>query len=132
MTPQEKAQLARIAAACRYDPLAWAEIAWPWGAPGTRFEREDIRVWQSEILDTIAQHLMNPETRYDVCHIAVASGHGIGKSALIGMVVLLLSDVLGRTAGGDGTAEVPVGVVLTVLGGIVFILIVRRVKVAAL
>ncbi len=53
-------------------------------------------------------------------------------SALIGMVVLLLSDVLGRTAGGDGTAEVPVGVVLTVLGGIVFILIVRRVKVAAL
>lgn len=53
-------------------------------------------------------------------------------SALIGVVVLLLCDVLGRVAGGDGTAEVPVGVVLTVLGGIVFILIVRRVKVAAL
>ncbi|ROS61314.1 iron complex transport system permease protein [Frigoribacterium sp. PhB160] len=51
-------------------------------------------------------------------------------SALVGAVVLLACDVVGRLVG--GTAEVSVGVVLTVVGGVVFILIVRRGKTAAL
>ncbi|THG29863.1 FecCD family ABC transporter permease [Naasia lichenicola] len=51
-------------------------------------------------------------------------------SGLVGAVVLLLCDVVGRMIG--GTSEVPSGVVLTVLGGIVFIVIVRRGRMAAL
>jgi iron complex transport system permease protein len=51
-------------------------------------------------------------------------------SGLIGSVVLLACDVIGRLIG--GTAEVPVGVVLAVVGGIVFIGIVRRGRIAAL
>ncbi len=51
-------------------------------------------------------------------------------SGLVGAVVLLLCDVVGRLIGGN--AEVPVGVVLSVLGGITFVLIVRRGKMAAL
>lgn len=51
-------------------------------------------------------------------------------SGLVGAVVLLACDVVGRLIGGN--AEVSVGVVLTVLGGIVFIAIVRRGKLAAL
>ena len=51
-------------------------------------------------------------------------------SGLIGSCVLLGCDVIGRLIG--GTAEVPVGVVLTVLGGIAFILIVRRGRMATL
>ena len=86
MTPAQKAKLARIAAACQLDPLRWVEAAYPWGVPGTKFEGQDIRYWQAEILGAISDHLQDPKTRYDVCHIAVASGHGIGKSALIGMV----------------------------------------------
>lgn len=86
MTPAQKAKLARIAAACQLDPLRWVEAAYPWGVPGTKFEGQDIRYWQAEILGAISDHLQDPKTRYDVCHVAVASGHGIGKSALIGMV----------------------------------------------
>lgn len=86
MTPHEQQLLARLAHTCRFDPLLWAETAWPWGKPETKWAGQDIRHWQAEIFDTVAQHLMNPETRYDVCHIAVASGHGIGKSAGIGML----------------------------------------------
>lgn len=86
MTPHERRALARITAAARFDPLLWTECAWPWMTPGTKFEGQDIRIWQSEVLDTIAQHLQNPETRYSVCHIAIASGHGIGKSAGTGMI----------------------------------------------
>lgn len=86
MTPADKRKLAELCAKCRHDPLMWAEIAWPWGKHGTKWEGQDIRVWQADVMDAIAQHLQNPETRHQVCHIAVASGHGIGKSAAIGML----------------------------------------------
>ncbi|MDF2443963.1 MAG: iron-siderophore transport system permease protein [Subtercola sp.] len=51
-------------------------------------------------------------------------------SGLVGACVLLAADVLGRMIGGN--AEVSVGVVLTVMGGVVFISIVRRGKMATL
>lgn len=68
-------------------------------------------------------------------HIAramVGAGHGrlLPVAGLVGAGVLLLSDVIGRLIGGTG--EVSVGVVLTVLGGIVFVMIVRRSRMAAL
>lgn len=85
MTPQEfNLARATIAAEGRYDPLLFAERAWSWGK-GTLAD-QDIRVWQADILDVIAQHLKNPETRFTPLRIAVASGHGIGKSAEIGMI----------------------------------------------
>lgn len=69
---------------CRYDPLMWAEAAWDWGSG--ELKGKDIRAWQADIMDEIAQHLANPATRYQPLKIAVASGHGIGKSAEMGMV----------------------------------------------
>ncbi|UFS57500.1 FecCD family ABC transporter permease [Subtercola endophyticus] len=54
----------------------------------------------------------------------------LAASGLVGAIVLLACDVVGRLIG--GTAEVPVGVVLTVLGGIAFVLIVRRGRMATL
>ena len=85
MTPEEfNAARVRIAAEGRYDPLLFAEQAWTWGR-GT-LEGQDIRVWQADILDEIAKHLSDPETRFKPLRIAVASGHGIGKSAELGMI----------------------------------------------
>lgn len=52
-------------------------------------------------------------------------------SGLVGAVTLLVCDAVGRLIGG-GQAEVPVGVVLATLGGVAFIAIVRRTKLAAL
>lgn len=51
-------------------------------------------------------------------------------SGLIGALTLLTCDVIGRLIGGQ--AEVPVGVVLATLGGVAFVAIVRRTKLAAL
>ncbi|MFT4124036.1 MAG: iron ABC transporter permease [Microbacteriaceae bacterium] len=51
-------------------------------------------------------------------------------SGCLGAIVLLGCDVVGRLIG--GSAEVSVGVVLTVLGGVVFVAIVRRGRMAAL
>lgn len=85
MTPAQFNQArVEIAAEGRYDPLLFAERAWPWGTG--KLEGQDIRVWQADILDVISQHLLNPKTRHLPLRISVASGHGIGKSAEIGMV----------------------------------------------
>lgn len=76
--------LAALAAKSRYDPLLWAEIAWQWGEGD--LAGKDIRAWQADVMDVIAQHLQNPLTRYQPLKIAIASGHGIGKSAGMGMI----------------------------------------------
>lgn len=67
-----------------------------------------------------------------VARAAIGGDHRwlLPASGLIGSCVLLACDIVGRLIGGN--AEVPVGVVLTVLGGIVFIAIVRRTRMAAL
>lgn len=61
-----------------------------------------------------------------VARVAVGGDHRwlLPASGLIGAMILLGCDIVGRLIG--GSAEVPVGVVLTVLGGVVFMLIVRR------
>lgn len=70
----------------KYDPLAFCESAWPWQGKGTHLEKDQIRVWQANVMDAIAIHLTNPLTRHTPLFLAVASGHGIGKSACIGML----------------------------------------------
>lgn len=67
------------------DPLGWARRAFRWGH-GDLAKHTGPRGWQADVMADIRNHLSNPETRFQPLQIAVASGHGIGKSALIGMV----------------------------------------------
>lgn len=83
-TPKEMQAIAHVAAACRHDPLAWSEAAWDWGKGDLK--DKDIREWQADIMDVIAEHLADEDKRYQPLKIAVASGHSIGKSACMGMV----------------------------------------------
>jgi hypothetical protein len=66
------------------DPLGFVRRAYDW----TFGELEDYPgpyEWQADILDTIGQHLRSSK-RYNPLLISVASGHGIGKSALIAWI----------------------------------------------
>ena len=68
------------------DPLTWTAYAFPWGKGElTGFEGPDV--WQRDVLRTMRDHLKGPE-RFKPLRIAVASGHGIGKSALVAWVIL--------------------------------------------
>ena len=70
------------------DPLGWSYCAYPWGQEGTELaDMDGPRLWQQGVLSDIGGHLQNPETRFQPLRIAVASGHGIGKSALISMII---------------------------------------------
>ena len=68
-----------------FDPLAFVERFYPWGQ-GALEGSSGPRVWQREILSYVRDHLSNPSTRFTPCCVAVCSGHGIGKSAFMGMV----------------------------------------------
>ncbi|QND53470.1 terminase [Phyllobacterium sp. 628] len=74
-----------LAASCRFDPVRWSNVAWDWGH-GELSDYDGPRAWQDDINGIIREHLANPETRYEPLQISVASGHGIGKSAEMGML----------------------------------------------
>jgi hypothetical protein len=78
-------QILDLAIECQFDPDAWSVQAWDWGNGALR-DYDGPRQWQRDINTTIRDHLADPETRYQPLQIAVASGHGIGKSAEMGMV----------------------------------------------
>jgi len=67
------------------DPYRYAVYAFPWGE-GELAGIDGPRAWQREVMDAIKDHLSDPARRYTPLRIARASGHGIGKSALIAML----------------------------------------------
>src|SRR5262245_52817189 len=69
----------------QFDPDGWALFAWDWGQ-GELAGLDGPREWQRDVFRLIRDHLTNPTTRFDPLQIAVASGHGIGKSAGMGMI----------------------------------------------
>lgn len=74
-----------LAADCQFDPDAWSDVAFDWGY-GELANHHGPRQWQRDINCVIRDHLADPKTRFQPLRIAVASGHGIGKSAEMGMV----------------------------------------------
>lgn len=68
-----------------HNPLAFVKSNYSWGE-GDLTGSKGPRKWQAEVLDTIGKHLRNPLTRHTPLRIAVASAHGIGKSALVGQI----------------------------------------------
>ena len=83
--PNPLIELAHDIAGFTHDPLGHALYAYPWGSP--QLPQPGPRKWQREVMEDIGAHLSNPETRFQPCRLARASGHGIGKSALISMIV---------------------------------------------
>lgn len=86
MASNPKLELAEEIGALTHDPYRYALFAFPWGS-GDLANHTGPRAWQKEQLQRIGAHLRNPATRHNPCRLAVASGHGIGKSALIAMIV---------------------------------------------
>lgn len=69
-----------------HDPLGYVQSSFEWNK-GELGGSTGPRAWQRDILDTIGKHLRDPATRHQPIQIAVASGHDIGKSALISMIL---------------------------------------------
>lgn len=70
----------------QHDPELFVKLSFPWGEAGTALEnKKGPEAWQLELLRDIKQGLKTPD---QVIREAVASGHGIGKSAMVAWLVL--------------------------------------------
>lgn len=91
MTDFQK-ELVEEVAACYGDPLRFCQLAFPWGEKGTPLEKHRIDDWQVDYLNTLGEKIRDRAfdgvNAVDPIQMAVASGHGIGKSALTSMLTL--------------------------------------------
>lgn len=71
---------------CKPDPYAFVMGAFPWGEAGSSLEKfSGPEPWQVEILEDIRDGLLTPN---EAIQLAIASGHGIGKSACISWIII--------------------------------------------
>lgn len=78
------------------DPLKWVLFSFPWGQEGELQEFRGPEAWQTEVLSNIRDGLI---TVKDAIKIARASGHGIGKSALVAWLILWAMSTFEDTRG---------------------------------
>ena len=94
MTSTEKELISDIVK-CHHDPYGFVKYSFPWGQPGP-LEHEKIEVWQADILKAIGAGLL---TITEAIQLAVASGHGIGKSCLVAWIILWAMSTRENTRG---------------------------------
>jgi hypothetical protein len=89
MAPEEiEQELINDIANFTNDPLSFVRYAFPWGE-GELIESSGPRDWQVEILKEIGEGLKAGKlSAQQAIQIATASGHGIGKSALVAWLIL--------------------------------------------
>ena len=95
--PHLSQQLGRF----RYDPLGFVLFAFPWGQPGSALAGESgPEPWQREVLEKLGRGLKDRrQSPGEAVRLAVASGHGIGKSALVAWVILWAMSTQSDTRG---------------------------------
>lgn len=91
---QEEIELQRLVSSCYADPVKHVEISYPWGS-GVLKGREP-QAWQLELLEDLAEQV--ERRRFDgirpvaPIQFSTASGHGIGKSALVAWLIRWILD----------------------------------------
>lgn len=85
-------ELAEFVSQFMYDPWGYALAMFPWGQPGTPYANwpDGPDVWQATVLRDIGAHMYAVDTGRTpaaTTQIAVRSGHGVGKSWLIQLII---------------------------------------------
>lgn len=87
--------IADLVASCSTDPYEFVLIMFPWGE-GELAGFDGPDEWQTKILKGIRDGLLSID---EAIRIAVASGHGIGKSALVAWIILWAMSTVVDTKG---------------------------------
>ena len=82
---EELGELIEMCADFTHDPVGFVYAMFPWGEEGTELEGRQPSEWQLRILQKVADGVIALE---DAIRIAIASGHGIGKSALVSWLII--------------------------------------------
>jgi hypothetical protein len=82
----------------QHNPLGYVLYAFPWGS-GALKEQTGPREWQRKVLKDIGTSLAAGGDLGAVVQEAIASGHGIGKTALVAWVILWAMSTFDDTRG---------------------------------
>ncbi len=111
IAPEADGRLAEYLSQFRYDAYGFVMAVFPWGEPGTSLAKKaGPEPWQAEILHAVSAHSIDNAYRklmgmdYRAWRSAVASGHGVGKSALVAWLIYWLMSTR-RDARGVVTAN---------------------------
>jgi hypothetical protein len=85
--PDREQELINEVASYFYDPLGFILFAFPWGEPGPLQSEAGPDVWQRDVLETIGREVSKGSDLQEAIRIAIASGHGIGKTALLAWII---------------------------------------------
>lgn len=69
------------------DPLGFVRYAYPWGESGPLKDDDGPDEWQTDFLTKVGEAVKSGASVQGAIRIAVASGHGIGKTAVIAWLV---------------------------------------------
>lgn len=96
-SPEVEERLAKYLQQFRYDAYGFVMAAFPWGPKGTVLEdKRGPEPWQKDLLDAMSRHRRDNADRRDLgvdmipWLSAIASGHGIGKSAVVAWIIYWL------------------------------------------
>ena len=93
LSAKTEKELAEFVAQFRHDPFGFVMAAYPWGLPGPLAGRTGPEEWQKQFLLALGRHSLDNAYREQlgidmkVWRSAVASGHGVGKSALVAWLI---------------------------------------------
>lgn len=88
-------ELLEHVASCAKDPLLFVLTMFPWGQGELEgFDGPDA--WQCDVLGKVRDGLLTPN---QALQVAVASGHGVGKSALVAWLVYWAMSTMADTKG---------------------------------
>jgi post-segregation antitoxin (ccd killing protein) len=91
-------ELIELAADCELDPHLFAETAFLWGEGELKGKK--LRKWQAEYLEALGEKLRAGEiTTHEAIQNAISSGHGIGKSALVSILIMWALTTMENTKG---------------------------------
>ena len=97
-TPEQAIQFAAWIVSFQCRPLDWMMVCYPWGELDTPLENRRLEDWQIEYLGDLQKRLLDAqpeqaeaEARGELFNLvlrySVASGHGIGKTAFVAMLI---------------------------------------------
>lgn len=69
------------------NPLGFVRWAYPWGEPGQLANEDGPDTWQTDVLRKLGEAIRGGTETSEAIRVAVASGHGIGKTALIAWII---------------------------------------------
>lgn len=112
LSAKAEAELAEFIAGFYADPLGFVMAVFPWGeeftadgAPNPLWKKRGPEEWQRDQLEKLGEHIRENGTLTGmdmdmlVWRSAVASGHGVGKSALVAWIVYFLMSTRADTRG---------------------------------